>query len=130
MKKLIVFTIPFIFICCTEKKMSYDIENIEVFAVSFGINFPVNVGESAVKNTEPYFIEDEIVLNQIEAYIKKLRKSKSSYKSDEIYLRCKLNCKNKMTYVLDYNKTQIKLNGNWYEDQPELIQLILNSKKE
>lgn len=100
-----------------------DIQEITVYPLPQGVNYPIDIGDSWIDETEPYVISDSLALSIIENRISKLRPFRKSFDNSNIYLRCYIRS-DKREYVLNYNRFGIKIGNRVYSADERLIKLL------
>lgn len=131
MKKLFGIKLGLIFsviLGCNQLPRNLDIEYVEVYYIPFSKSSPVHMGDEFIEGVTPWTINNKEVLDQIKTHVLKFQKTSENYKSQEIYLRCKIYNRDGQVYILDYNKNLFRLNGTWYDNDEVLVDKIILSK--
>ena len=128
MKRINILLLLFI-LSCNDTYVDYSqIERIETVYIPFGINFPIDIEDSAVKiGGEKSIITDEVELKEISKLLKNLvpSKMKNIRVRDNVYLKSEIKLKsNNKKIILITNKQFILLNNKVYEYSDSLINTL------
>jgi len=126
-KRSLVYLLLCFLVSCKGDDKNTDLKYLEIKYIPFGISFPIDRGDDRVRKAIPYIVKDKSIVRKVELLIDELQPAKKEYKSEEIYLRCILHYSNEKELILDYNKSDFRLDGTWYEGHPELISTIVST---
>ncbi|WP_431107655.1 hypothetical protein [Winogradskyella poriferorum] len=124
MKRLVIYFLVLYLFGCSSNIKDDKIDKIVIYNIGLGVLTPTPMTEESIRDIEAYEIRNLDSINLVKEYISKLKPSKYNQIVENIYMVSDFYYNNKKLYTLRFDKGSIEFDGNVFEKNDTLIEIL------